>query len=219
RTVLHIVQGIDESLGNYIRGQLLVSLFVGIVTYLVFEFLDINYSLLLAIIMGLTNIIPYFGPIIGAVPAVAVAATISEKTVVFVLLSVFVIQLIESNLISPYVVGKSIAIHPVAIIFVLLVGRSLAGVVGMIFSVWILHIIWEVSKRSIFFFFFIQFIVSSLISSLFVGTRFAMHPVVIIFVLLVGSCLAGVVGMILAVPILTIMREVIRRIIAVKHEY
>ncbi|HLR52009.1 MAG TPA: AI-2E family transporter [Candidatus Avamphibacillus sp.] len=149
RTVLHIVQGIDESLGNYIRGQLLVSLFVGIVTYLVFEFLDINYSLLLAIIMGLTNIIPYFGPIIGAVPAVAVAATISEKTVVFVLLSVFVIQLIESNLISPYVVGKSIAIHPVAIIFVLLVGSSLAGVVGMILAVPILTIMREVIRRII----------------------------------------------------------------------
>src|SRR5699024_10183923 len=95
------------------------------------------------------NIIPYFGPIIGAVPAVAVAATISEKTVVFVLLSVFVIQLIESNLNSPYVVGKSIAIHPVAIIFVLLVGSSLAGVVWMILAVPILTIMREVIRRII----------------------------------------------------------------------
>lgn len=143
----NIVQGIDESLGNYIRGQLLVSLFVSLVTYLTFELLNIEYSLLLAIIMGLTNIIPYFGPIIGAVPAVAIAATMSSKTVIFVLIAVFVIQLIESNLIAPYIVGRSIAIHPIAIIFALLLGGNLAGITGMILAVPLLTMSREVVLR------------------------------------------------------------------------
>lgn len=145
--VKHIVQGIDNSLGNYIKGQLYVCLFVGFVTYVTFEFLNIDYSLLLAIIMGLTNIIPYFGPIIGALPAVAIAITISNKMVLFVVIAVFIIQLIESNLISPYIVGRSINIHPIAIIFALLVGGELGGIIGMILAVPILTVVREVVKR------------------------------------------------------------------------
>lgn len=145
--IRHIVQGIDEGLGNYLRGQFLVCLFVGVVTYIIFELLSIDYSLLLAIIMGTTNIIPYFGPIIGAVPALAIAITTSSKTVLLVIVSILVIQLIESNLIAPYIVGRSVRIHPVAIIFVLLLGGDLAGIAGMILAVPILTIGREVIRR------------------------------------------------------------------------
>lgn len=145
--IKQIVRGIDVSLGNYIRGQLLVCLFVSVAAYLIFELLNMDYSLLLAIIMGLTNIIPYFGPIIGAVPVVAIALTISGKMVIFVLIAVFGIQLIEGNLISPYIVGKSIDIHPIAIIFVLLLGGKLAGVIGMILAVPLLTILREIIRR------------------------------------------------------------------------
>lgn len=135
-----IVYKIDESLGNYIRGQLLVCTFVSLTSYIVFHFLGLNYALLLAIIMGLTNFIPYFGPIIGAVPVSAIALTMSGKMVVFVLIAIFVIQLIESNLLSPYIVGKSVNIHPVVIIFALLLGGEIGGVLGMILAVPILTI-------------------------------------------------------------------------------
>ncbi|GGB28688.1 AI-2E family transporter [Virgibacillus dakarensis] len=130
-----VCHAIDKSLGNYIRGQLIVCLFVSLATFVIFQLLHIKYALLLAIIMGLTNIIPYFGPIIGAIPAVAITFTMSAKLIIFVLLAIFVIQLIESNLLSPYIVGKSIAIHPIAIIFALLLGGELGGVIGMIVAV------------------------------------------------------------------------------------
>lgn len=130
-----ILQAINESLGNYIRGQLLVCSFVSLATLIVFHLLGIKYALLLAIIMGVTNIIPYFGPIIGAIPAVAIALTMSGKMIIFVLIAIFGIQLIESNLLSPYIVGKSINIHPIAIIFVLLLGSEIGGVIGMILAV------------------------------------------------------------------------------------
>lgn len=132
---------IDKSLGNYFRGLLIVCSFVSVTTFIVFYFLKIKYALLLSIIMGVTNIIPYFGPIIGAVPAIAVTFMTSGKLVVFVLISIFVIQLIESNLLSPYIVGKSISIHPVAIIFALLLGGELFGVIGMIIAVPLLTIL------------------------------------------------------------------------------
>ncbi|WP_164668522.1 AI-2E family transporter [Virgibacillus doumboii] len=136
-----VCHAIDESLGNYIRGQFIVCLFVGVTAYAVFYFLDIKYALLLAIIIALTNIIPYFGPIIGAVPAVAITAAVSLKLVLIVLLSIFIIQLIEGNLLSPYIVGKSINIHPIAIIFALLLGSQISGVVGLILAVPILTIV------------------------------------------------------------------------------
>lgn len=132
---------IDHSLGGYIRGQVLVSLFVGLVTLVIFHLLGIKYALLLAIIMAITNIIPYFGPIIGAVPAVAIAYTMSGNSVVYVLIAIFSIQLVESNLLSPYIMGKSINIHPLAILFALLLGSELAGIIGMILAVPLMTII------------------------------------------------------------------------------
>ncbi|SFA69486.1 Predicted PurR-regulated permease PerM [Lentibacillus halodurans] len=136
-----LCRAIDEGLGNYIRGQFIVCLFVGLAAFAMFHFLEIPYALLLAIIIGLTNIIPYFGPIIGAAPAVAITATVSGKLVLMVLLSIFIIQVIEGNFLSPYIVGKSIKIHPVAIIFALLLGGKITGVVGMILAVPVLVII------------------------------------------------------------------------------
>ena len=139
-----LLHAIDERLGNYIRGQLLVSLFVSFTSLLVFHFLEIKYALLLAIIMGLTNVIPYFGPIIGAVPVIAITVTVSTKLVLIVIVSIIIIQIIESNFLSPYIVGKSINIHPVTIIFALLLGGQLSGVLGMLLAVPILTILKEI---------------------------------------------------------------------------
>lgn len=131
----------DESLGGYIRGQVLVCLFVTIATLLIFKWLGVPYALLLAILFGVTNLIPYFGPIIAAVPAVLLAYTISGKLVLYVIIAVILIQVVEGNLLSPYIVGKSVNIHPIAIIFVLLLGGGLFGIIGMIFAVPVLTII------------------------------------------------------------------------------
>src|SRR5699024_5186856 len=136
-----LCRAIDEGLGNYIRGQFVVCLFVGLAAFVLFKFLDVPYALLLAIIMALTNIIPYFGPIIGAIPAVAITATISGKLVLIVLAGIFIIQVIDGNLLSPYIVGKSVNIHPIAIIFALLLGGQISGVIGMILAVPVLAVI------------------------------------------------------------------------------
>lgn len=130
-----LLREVDKGLGGYIRGQLIVSLFVSIACLIIFKLLDVNYALLLAIVMGVTNIIPYFGPIIGAIPVVMISYTIGGNTVIFVIIAIFVIQVIEGNLLSPYIMGKTVKIHPVAIIFVLLLGGQLFGVWGMILAV------------------------------------------------------------------------------------
>ncbi|KGX93532.1 hypothetical protein N781_10895 [Pontibacillus halophilus JSM 076056 = DSM 19796] len=130
-----VLQEVDDSLGHYIRGQLLVCLFVGGISIVLLWFIGMRYPLVLGGIMGVTNIIPYFGPILGAIPALVIAFTVSTRMVVFVLIVVLAVQLIESNLLSPYIVGRSLHMHPILIIFALLIGGEIAGIVGMIIAV------------------------------------------------------------------------------------
>jgi len=130
-----VLQAIDNSLGSYIRGQITISALVTLITFLMYHTLQLKYALLLAFIMGIMNIIPYFGPIIGSIPAVLIAFTTSWKLAVIIIISNLLIQLIENSFLSPYIMGKSVRIHPIAIIFILIVGAELGSVIGMIIAV------------------------------------------------------------------------------------
>jgi len=110
-------------------------LFVGILCLIAFLIIGLDYALLLAIIAGLTNIIPFFGPWIGSVPAVIVALFLSPLTALFTVLAIIIIQQIESNLISPQIIGKKLNLHPLVIIFLILIAGQLVGLIGMIFVV------------------------------------------------------------------------------------
>jgi len=135
------LRDVDKSLGSYIRGQLLVCLIIGVLSTLLFFFAGMPYSLLLGIIVGITNVIPYFGPIIGAVPAVIIAATISMKMVIACLIIVFSLQFLEGNILSPIIVGKSLHMHPLVIMFALIGGGEVGGVFGLILAVPVLVVL------------------------------------------------------------------------------
>lgn len=126
---------LNHSLGGYIRGQLLISFFVGFLATLGFWIIELPYPLVLGIVVGLTNIIPYFGPLLGAVPAIIVALTVSWQLMLFTVIVIAIIQVVEGNLLSPYIMGKSIHIHPLFIILALLAGGELAGIGGLILAV------------------------------------------------------------------------------------
>src|SRR5690606_13877623 len=114
---------------------------------IIFKWIDVPYALLLSILLGLTNIIPYFGPIIGAIPAVIIAYASSPSLAIYVVITIFAVQVIEGNLLSPYIMGKNIKIHPIAIIFVLLLGGELFGILGMILAVPVLAILKVIFKH------------------------------------------------------------------------
>ncbi|MFE8703273.1 AI-2E family transporter [Cytobacillus sp. FJAT-54145] len=135
------LRDIDQSLGNYIRGQLLVCVLIGTLASLLFWFFNMKYPLLLGFIVGITNIIPYFGPIIGVIPAVIIAATISVKMVLISIGIIFVLQFVEGNILSPLIVGKSLHMHPLIIMLALLAGGEIGGVLGLILAVPIVAII------------------------------------------------------------------------------
>jgi len=129
------LKDVDESLGGYIRGQLFVCAAIGSAASLGFWLAGMDYPLLLGFVIGLTNIIPYFGPLIGAIPAAILAATISLKMVIIVLAIIFVLQFLEGNVLSPLIIGKSVHMHPLVIMLALFAGGELAGVLGLILAV------------------------------------------------------------------------------------
>lgn len=141
RQSIAFMRDIEQSLGNYIRGQFIVCVTIGVISALLLWILHVKYSLLLGIIIGVTNIIPYFGPIIGAIPAVVIAAATSTKQVIWVAVVIFGLQFLEGNILSPLIVGKSLHMHPLLIMLSLLIGGELGGIVGLILAVPILSII------------------------------------------------------------------------------
>ncbi|WP_046174223.1 AI-2E family transporter [Domibacillus indicus] len=122
----------DEQLRSYIQGQMLVSLCIGIMMYIGFLIIGLDYALLLAAIASVTSVVPYLGPVIAITPAIIIAIVTSPLMVVKLALVWTVVQLLEGKFISPQIMGKSLQIHPVTIIFVLLTAAHLYGVIGVL---------------------------------------------------------------------------------------
>lgn len=135
KSIVLLMKEIDEALGSYIRGQLLVCVIIGTFAYIGYMIIGMPYALLLASVVALCNIIPYLGPFLGAAPAVLMASAISWRMVLMVIVVNTICQLLESNVISPQVVGRTLHLHPMFIIFALLVGGEVAGIPGLILAV------------------------------------------------------------------------------------
>nr|WP_256441622.1 MULTISPECIES: AI-2E family transporter [unclassified Exiguobacterium] len=132
RNILH---DMHVTVKHYVNGQVIVSLCVGLMSLIGFFISDIQYALLLALFCTVTNIIPYLGPYIGAVPAVIVGFIDDPIKALYAIITIVIAQQIESNLISPYVQGKTLKVHPLTIIIVLLVAGKIAGIIGVILAV------------------------------------------------------------------------------------
>jgi len=135
KSIVTMLKDIDEALGNYIRGQFLVCIIIGVLAYIGYALIGMPYALLFACVVALFDIVPYLGPFLGAAPAIIMASTISWRLVLLVAVVNTVCQMLESNVISPQVVGRSLHLHPLLIIFALLVGGEVAGIVGLILAV------------------------------------------------------------------------------------
>jgi predicted PurR-regulated permease PerM len=135
KEIIRLLHSVDEALGNYIRGQLMVAFVVGALAYIGYLIIDMPYGLLLAMIVAITNIIPYLGPFIGAAPAIVLALIYSPMLAVKVLVLNLIIQQLEGNLISPFLISRSLKLHPMLIIFALLLGGEMFGIAGLILGI------------------------------------------------------------------------------------
>ncbi|WP_416150495.1 AI-2E family transporter [Salipaludibacillus sp. HK11] len=131
----NIMNDLDGTLSAYIQGQAIVSVCVGILSLVAYLIIGVEYALILALIAMFTNLIPFVGPFIGTIPAVFVAFFTDPILALWVIIAIVVIQQIESNLISPNVMGQKLNIHPLTIILILLLAGNLAGLVGLILAI------------------------------------------------------------------------------------
>ncbi|WP_294156475.1 AI-2E family transporter [uncultured Clostridium sp.] len=130
-----IILDINKVLKRYISSQLYLCGIIGILTFVLLIILKVKFPLWIAILNSLFNIIPYFGPVFGIVPAVIVALMVSPLTALYVFIGMVLIQQIEGNILSPKITGDSTEMHPFVIIILLLVGDKFGGFVGMIIVV------------------------------------------------------------------------------------
>ncbi|PKM68652.1 MAG: hypothetical protein CVU95_03360 [Firmicutes bacterium HGW-Firmicutes-2] len=133
--VFPLLEKMDVVLGGFIRGQLLVAIIIGTLSSITLMILGVEYWLVLGLLAGIGDLIPYIGPFLGALPAVFITLSSDPWKTLWVIAAFIVIQQIEGNLISPKIVGHSVGLHPVAIIFVLLLGGSLWGLIGLLVAV------------------------------------------------------------------------------------
>ncbi len=132
---IHLGQEISLVVRRFLRGNLAVAALVGIMTGVGMKLIGMDYALLIGVICGVFDLIPYFGPVIGAVPALGLALLKSPTMALWVLGVIFVVQQLESNVIQPKIMGDSLGLHPLVIVFALLAGGDLFGFWGMLLAV------------------------------------------------------------------------------------
>ncbi len=133
---LHLWKRSHHKIGLWMQGQLLLSCIMGIFVFLWLTVLGVPYSLVLAFVAGFAELIPFFGPIIAGVTAVAVAfSAVSFSTVIFVGVGFLILHQVESHLIYPLVVKKVVGVPPLLVILALIAGAQLAGFLGILLSV------------------------------------------------------------------------------------
>ena len=136
---LVLIQGLDRQLGDYLRSRLIQTVIISIIAAIGYWILGLRFALLIGIIAGLANLIPYIGPFIGAIPAIIVVFLDSRFGLGWSLLAVItltlIIQIIDNAIITPLIIGKSVELGPVTTIVVVLLGEQLLGLIGLLMAV------------------------------------------------------------------------------------
>jgi predicted PurR-regulated permease PerM len=132
--VLGVLEKIGEALGGFFRGQLFVAAFVGVASALVLTWpVHLPFAVLVGLIAGILNLVPLIGPVIAMVPAVMLGLLSGTPSKALgAVVALLIVQQIDNHLISPNVMGRTVRLHPVTVMLALLVGGTLAGILGML---------------------------------------------------------------------------------------
>ena len=133
----------------FFLGKIIDSLIIGIICYIMMLILRLDYPLLIATLVGVTNVIPYFGPVFGAVPSAMILFLSSPMQAFVFVIMVLILQQFDGNILGPYILGGTLGIKPFWIIFSVTVGGSLFGVAGMLFGVPFFTVLYTLIKRYI----------------------------------------------------------------------
>ncbi len=150
RRLVDFVSLADNTFGGFIYGKLLDSLVIGILTFAMLLIFDISeYNLLIAIIVGVTNVIPVFGPFIGAIPAFFIVLVTSPQKAILVLILILIIQQLDGNIIGPKILGDNTGVSSLCVIVAISICSTLWGVAGMLIGVPFFAVIIELVRRAL----------------------------------------------------------------------
>lgn len=130
-----VMSEMNSQVSSYIRGQIIVSCCIGLLLYIGYLIIGLEYSLVLAIAAACTTVVPYLGPAIAITPALIVAMVTSPFMLLKMIIVWTAVQLIEGKFISPQIMGKTLKIHPITIIFVIIFAGKMFGILGIILAV------------------------------------------------------------------------------------
>jgi len=130
-----MLRDISNKLGHWLRGQLMLGVIVGIMVYIPLKILGVQYALVLAVLSGVTELIPFVGPWIGAIPGILIAFIQSPILGLAATIIYLVVQQLENNIITPKLLSKVVGLSPLVVIVALLIGIKIAGVLGGLMAV------------------------------------------------------------------------------------
>ena len=139
----------NSKFGQFIIGKLLDSLVIGILCFIGMTIFNMPYAILISTIVGVTNIIPFFGPFIGAIPSIFILLIIDPIKAFWFAIFILILQQLDGNVIGPKIIGGSIGISGIWIMFSVIIGGGLFGVVGMIVGVPVFAILYTLTSESI----------------------------------------------------------------------
>lgn len=133
--VTHLINRMQDKIGWWLRGQLLLSFIIFAITYVGLTIFGVKYALVLALFAGLTELIPYVGPFIGLIPAAFIALTQSPMLMLIVVIFYIFVQQLENYVLVPQVMQRTVGLNPIVVIVAMLIGAKLAGIIGIILAV------------------------------------------------------------------------------------
>ncbi len=145
--ILVISRRTQQIFSRFLGGKIIDSLIIALLTFVILTFVNMPYTLLVSFIIGVTNIIPFFGPFIGAVPSVIIIFFVSPTMAFWFLIIIFIIQQVDGNFIGPKILGGSLGISAFWILFAILLGGKLFGFIGLIIGVPLFVLIYSIIKE------------------------------------------------------------------------
>ena len=140
---------VDKTFMGFLSGKILDSVIIGIICYIVCSILQMPYTLLISVIIGVTNIIPFFGPLIGAVPSALIILMVDPTKCLIFIVFIIILQQIDGNIIGPRILGNSTGITGFWVIFSIILGSGLFGFWGMLLGVPVFVVIYTVINNLI----------------------------------------------------------------------
>lgn len=143
----NMLDEIDDSLSGFIVGRVLTNVALGILMYIGFLIIGLPYALLLTVVSVIMNFIPFVGAIVSSIPIVIIAFIQEPSMAIWALVIILVAQQIQDNVLAPYIMNKTLDIHPITTIVVVLVGGDIGGLIGMLLAIPIYMIVKIVVSR------------------------------------------------------------------------